>query len=138
MLAEDFSLYLHRPTASDPTLAPPGCDSFYVLSPVPHLDAKVDWAAKAESYRLRSRHLEATLLPGLAQVVVSSRVMTPLDFRDRLLSHEGSRFRSGALLDQSAWFRPHNRSDVHGLSLVGSGTHPGAGAPGGAFFRARS
>ena len=55
MLAEDFSLYLHRPTATDPSLAPPGCDAFYVLSPVPHLDSGTDWAAAAEPYRRRSQ-----------------------------------------------------------------------------------
>jgi phytoene desaturase len=132
VLAEDFSLYLHRPTASDPSLAPPGCDAFYVLSPVPHLDADVDWHLRAERYRLAiSRHLSLTLLPGLANFVVSSRIMTPLDFRDRLLSYKGAAFGLAPSLSQSAWFRPHNRSeDVEGLYLVGSGTHPGAGLPG--------
>jgi phytoene desaturase len=132
VLADDFSLYLHRPTASDPSLAPPGCDAFYVLSPVPHLDSDVDWHAKAEVYRAAiSRRLSETLLPDLEKFVVSSRVMTPLDFRDRLLSYKGAAFGMAPSLTQSAWFRPHNRSeDVEGLYLVGSGTHPGAGLPG--------
>jgi phytoene desaturase len=132
VLAEDFSLYLHRPTASDPSLAPAGCDAFYVLSPVPHLDSNVDWPAKQEAYRLAiSRHLSEILLPDLEKYVVSSRLMTPLDFRDRLLSYKGAAFGMAPSLTQSAWFRPHNRSeDIEGLYLVGSGTHPGAGLPG--------
>jgi len=131
-LADDFSLYLHRPTATDPSLAPRGCDAFYVLSPVPNLGSGVDWGQQAESYRQRvERFLEATVLPGLAGNVVTSRVMTPVDFRDRLLSWQGAGFGMEPLLRQSAWFRPHNRSeDFEGLYLVGAGTHPGAGIPG--------
>jgi phytoene desaturase len=132
VLAEDFSLYLHRPTATDPSLAPPGCDAFYVLSPVPHLGAGIDWAAEAEPYRRRiEASLERTLLPGLSGSVVTSRTMTPQDFQDRLLSFRGAAFGLEPLLTQSAWFRPHNRSeDVERLYLVGAGTHPGAGLPG--------
>jgi phytoene desaturase len=131
-LADDFSLYLHRPTATDPSLAPPGCDAFYVLSPVPHLESGTDWTTVAEPYRRRiAAHLEATLLPGLSDAVVTSRLMTPLDFRDRLQSHQGAAFGLEPVLMQSAWFRPHNRSeDIDGLYLVGAGTHPGAGLPG--------
>jgi len=132
ILAEDFSLYLHRPSASDPSLAPTGCDAFYVLSPVPHLDADVDWRVRGEAYRRAiARHLSLTLLPDLERHVVSSRIMTPLDFRDRLLSYKGAAFGLAPALTQSAWFRPHNRSEeVEGLYLVGAGTHPGAGLPG--------
>ena len=132
LLADDFSLYLHRPTATDPSLAPPGCDAFYVLSPVPHLDSGVDWQAKAEPYRRAiSAFLERTMLPGLEGELVSSRVMTPQDFQDRLLSFKGAAFSFEPVLTQSAWFRPHNRSEeVDRLYLVGAGTHPGAGLPG--------
>ncbi len=132
ILAPDFSLYLHRPTATDPTLAPPGCDTFYVLSPVPHLGSGVDWRAQAEPYRRAiSAHLSETILPGLEDQIVTSRLMTPLHFRDRLLSINGAAFSLEPVLWQSAWFRPHNRSeDVEGLFLVGAGTHPGAGLPG--------
>jgi phytoene desaturase len=131
-LADDFSLYLHRPTASDPSMAPPGCDAFYVLSPVPHLDSGTDWRTQAASYRQAiERRLESTLLPGLSKHVTVSRVMTPLDFQDRLLSYKGAAFGLEPLLLQSAWFRPHNRSeDLPGLFMVGAGTHPGAGIPG--------
>lgn len=131
-LAEDFSLYLHRPTASDPSLAPAGCDAFYALAPVPHLGSGVDWTTQAEPYRAAiQRRLEATMLPGLGDSIVTSHVMTPLDFRDRLLSVNGAAFSLEPQLFQSAWFRPHNMSEeVGNLFLVGAGTHPGAGVPG--------
>lgn len=132
VLAEDFSLYLHRPTASDPTLAPPGHDAFYVLSPVPNLQAGIDWQREAEPYRQAiQRRLSETLLPGLEQAIVTSRILTPLDFEHDLLAWRGSGFGLEPVLTQSAWFRPHNRSEeVDGLYLVGAGTHPGAGLPG--------
>lgn len=132
VLADDFSMYLHRPTATDPSLAPPGCDAFYVLSPVPHLGGDTDWSVQAEPFRkAMERELERTVLPGLGEAVVSSRVMTPLDFRDRLNSVNGAAFGLAPVLMQSAWFRPHNRSEeLDGLYLVGAGTHPGAGLPG--------
>jgi phytoene desaturase len=131
-LAEDFSLYLHRPTASDPSLAPPGCDSFYVLAPVPNLLSGTDWTAQAEPYRAAiEQRLHETVLPGFARHIVTSRILTPRDFRDRLLSLNGAAFSLEPQLFQSAWFRPHNRSEeVEGLYLVGAGTHPGAGVPG--------
>jgi phytoene desaturase len=132
VLAEDFSLYLHRPTATDPSLAPAGCDAFYVLSPVPHLQSGVDWSSQAEPYRRRiAQALAATVLPGLDQEVVTSRMLTPQDFQDRLSSYRGAAFGLEPILTQSAWFRPHNRSEeVARLYLVGAGTHPGAGLPG--------
>jgi phytoene desaturase len=129
---DDPSLYLHRPTASDPSLAPGGCDAFYVLAPVPHLDDGTDWTAIAEPFRRAvAQRLSQTVLPGFEEHIVTSRVMTPLDFRDRLLSTKGAAFGLEPRLLQSAWFRPHNLSgDVAGLFLVGAGTHPGAGVPG--------
>jgi phytoene desaturase len=132
MLASDMSLYLHRPTATDPAMAPDGCDAFYVLSPVPHLDSGTDWRAEAEPYRAAiARRLSETVLPGLQDCIATSRVMTPLDFRDDLASERGAAFGLEPILTQSAWFRPHNRSeDVDRLFLVGAGTHPGAGLPG--------
>ena len=131
-LAEDFSLYLHRPTATDDSMAPPGCDSFYVLAPVPHLGGKVDWDKHAEPYRKAiEKRLEETVLPGLGEALVTSRMITPQDFQDRLLSVNGAAFALEPQLFQSAWFRPHNVSEeVQGLYLVGAGTHPGAGVPG--------
>ncbi len=131
-LADDFSLYLHRPTATDASLAPDGCDAFYVLSPVPHLQSSSDWSRAAEPYRRASEaRLATTVLPDLARHVVTSRLLTPQDFQDRLSSFRGAAFGLEPVLTQSAWFRPHNRSEeVDRLYLVGAGTHPGAGLPG--------
>ena len=131
-LADDFSLYLHRPTTTDPSLAPPGCDAFYVLSPVPHLDADVDWRVTAPLYRDRIvRYLEERYLPDLGKHIVAEHHIDPLHFRDTLNSHKGSAFSVAPTLTQSAWFRPHNRSEeVSNLYFVGAGTHPGAGMPG--------
>ena len=132
VLAPDFSLYLHRPTATDPSLAPPGCDAFYVLSPVPHLDAGIDWSEAAEPYRRAiAKELDRAALPGFEQHIVTSRTMTPQDFHDRLLSYKGAAFGLEPRFAQSAWFRPHNKcEDIDRLYLVGAGTHPGAGVPG--------
>lgn len=131
-LASDFSLYLHRPTATDPSLAPPGCDTFYVLSPVPNLEGGQDWHTEAERYRQAiASYLEATVLPDLSRNIVTSRVTTPQEFESRLCSFRGAGFGLEPILTQSAWFRPHNRSeDIRNLFLVGAGTHPGAGLPG--------
>ena len=131
-LASDFSLYLHRPTATDPALAPPGCDTFYALAPVPHLDSGTDWARTAEPFRQAiERELSASVLPGLRERIVTSFVTTPQDFQDRLWSYKGAGFGLEPHLLQSAWFRPHNRcQDVPGLYFVGASTHPGAGVPG--------
>jgi phytoene desaturase len=132
ILSDDFSLYLHRPTSTDPSLAPDGCDAFYVLSPVPHLDSGTDWSATAETYRHAiARELGNTMLPDLERHIVSSRMLTPQDFQDRLSSFRGAAFGLEPVLTQSAWFRPHNKSeDIANLYLVGAGTHPGAGLPG--------
>jgi phytoene desaturase len=131
-LAGDFSLYLHVPTVTDPSLAPPGCDAFYVLSPVPHLGGGADWAAAARPYRDGVMDfLERNYLPGLSRHLVTERMIDPRHFRDDLNSYLGSAFSVEPLLTQSAWFRPHNRSeDVPNLYFVGAGTHPGAGLPG--------
>jgi phytoene desaturase len=131
-LARDFSLYLHRPTATDPSLAPPGCDSFYVLSPVPHLGGDTDWSVATAGYRdAIIAHLEAHHLPELSKHIVTERVIDPRHFRDTLNSHLGSAFSVEPILTQSAWFRPHNRSeDIANLYFAGAGTHPGAGIPG--------
>lgn len=132
VLADDFSLYLHRPTATDASMAPPGCDAFYVLSPVPNLLSSTDWREKQESYRRSIQDLlSGTILPGLKDQVATSRLLTPQDFQDRLLSFRGAAFGMEPVLTQSAFFRPHNESeDVERLYIVGAGTHPGAGLPG--------
>lgn len=131
-IPEDFSLYLHRPTATDPSFAPKGCDSFYVLAPVPNLGAEIDWDVEGD--KLRDRIVDAldkTLLPGLRSHIRSDFHMTPRDFKNNYLSHLGSGFSVSPVFSQSAWFRFHNRSEVlDNLYLVGAGTHPGAGVPG--------
>jgi phytoene desaturase len=131
-LPKDFSLYLHRPTATDPSMAPSGHDTFYVLSPVSHLDSGTNWSEQVESYRQSvQKMLEATILPNLGEHLTESFCTTPQDFQDRLLSYKGAAFGLEPLLLQSAWFRPHNISeDIEGLYMVGASTHPGAGIPG--------
>ncbi|NBW01625.1 MAG: phytoene desaturase [Betaproteobacteria bacterium] len=132
ILAKDFSLYLHRPSASDPSVAPPGHDTFYVLAPVPHLQSGVDWSQAAEPYRQAiAKALDSAVMPGFEQHITESFITTPQDFQDRLLSFRGAAFGPEPVLTQSAWFRPHNKSeDIEGLFMVGASTHPGAGMPG--------
>ena len=131
-LSDDFSLYLHRPTATDPSFAPPGCDSFYVLCPVPNLRGKQDWAQDAGALRDRIvAALDQTILPGLATTITAEFFMTPKDFEANYLSQYGAGFSVSPLFRQSAWFRFHNRAEgLKNLYLVGAGTHPGAGLPG--------
>jgi phytoene desaturase len=131
-LSDDFSLYLHMPTMSDPSLAPEGCETFYVLSPVPHLDAGIDWTTMAKPYRdLIMQFLEDNYLPDLQENIVVEHYIDPLHFANELNSYKGAAFSVEPVLTQSAWFRPHNRSEeFDNLYLVGAGTHPGAGLPG--------
>lgn len=131
-LSDDFSLYLHMPTITDPSMAPEGHEAFYVLSPVPHLDADVDWNEMAPRYRNAIMNfLEENYLPDLQENLVAEHYIDPLHFKDVLNSYKGSAFSVEPILTQSAWFRPHNKSeDIDHLYFVGAGTHPGAGLPG--------
>ncbi|WP_421775546.1 phytoene desaturase [Gracilimonas sp.] len=131
-LAEDFSLYLHMPTITDPSMAPEGCEGFYVLSPVPHLDSGTDWNEMTPKYRdAIMNFLEENYLPDLQENIIAEHYIDPLHFQDVLNSYKGSAFSVEPILTQSAWFRPHNKSeDVENLYFVGAGTHPGAGLPG--------
>ncbi|MFB0899236.1 MAG: phytoene desaturase family protein [Polaromonas sp.] len=131
-LSEDFSLYLHRPTATDPSFAPPGCDSFYVLCPVPNLLGKQDWTTSGPALRDRIvAALDRTILPGLQTTITAEFFMTPKNFEKDYLSQHGAGFSVSPLFRQSAWFRFHNRAEgLKNLYLVGAGTHPGAGLPG--------
>lgn len=132
VLSDDFSLYLHRPTATDPSFAPDGCDSFYVLCPVPNLLGGQDWAI--EGPKLRDRivaALDKTTLPNLSKTITADFYMTPKDFERNYLSEHGAGFSIAPLFSQSAWFRFHNRAEgLQNLYVVGAGTHPGAGLPG--------
>ena len=131
-LPEDFSLYLHAPTVTDPTMAPAGCGSYYVLSPVPHLgNARLDWDDLGPVYADRILAALERWMPDLRRHVVVRRWVTPFDFRDQLHARYGAAFSVAPELQQSAWFRPHNKDpNIPGLYLVGAGTHPGAGVPG--------
>jgi phytoene desaturase len=132
-LPEDFSLYLHAPSVTDDSLAPPGHSAYYVLSPVPHLGtADLDWAVEGPKYRDRIlAYLDKHYVPNLLRDLVTVRHFTPFDFRDELNAHLGSAFSVEPILTQSAWFRSHNRDDaIPNLYVVGAGTHPGAGIPG--------
>jgi phytoene desaturase len=132
-LADDFSLYLHAPCVTDPSLAPEGCSTYYALSPTPHLGAAaVDWDAEGPAYADRIlAHLEARVIPGLRDDLVVRRLFTPRDFERELNAWQGSAFSLEPVLTQSAWFRTHNRDDaIPNLYFVGAGTHPGAGVPG--------
>ena len=130
-LPEDFSLYLHMPTVTDESIAPPGCESFYVLSLVPNLGANVDWETTAPMYRNRiMQFLEDNYLPDLQENIVAEHYIDPLHFQNTLNSTKGAAFSVKPSLLQSAWMRPHNRSeDFDNLYFVGAGTHPGAGVP---------
>ena len=132
VVADDFSLYLHMPTITDPSIAPEGHESFYVLSQVPHLGSGTDWNTMAKVYRDRiMQFLEDNYLPDLQKHIVAEHYIDPLHFEGTLNSYLGSAFSVEPVLTQSAWFRPHNRSeDVQNLYFVGAGTHPGAGLPG--------
>jgi len=131
-LPEDFSLYLHRPTATDSSFAPEGCDSFYVLAPVPNLDADIDWKTQGPELRKRIiQTLSEHMLPDLEHHLVTDFYMTPEDFATDYLSVGGAGFSVSPLFTQSAWFRFHNKAEgPDNLFLVGAGTHPGAGLPG--------
>lgn len=133
VLADDMSLYVHRPSVTDPSVAPAGDDTFYVLSPVPHLGiGRTNWHEYAETYKAQMlKVLEERLLPGLSQHIGPQLVLTPEDFKSRYRSPYGAGFSIEPRILQSAYFRPHNLSEeVAGLYLVGAGTHPGAGLPG--------
>ena len=132
VLSDDLSLYLHRPAATDPSMAPEGGDAFYVLAPVPNQQANIKWKQEGEKVRSQiEKQLAGTLLPGLGDCLEVSFFVTPDDFRTRFNTHLGSGFSIAPIFRQSAWFRFHNRSEeLKNLYFCGAGTHPGAGVPG--------
>ena len=131
-LADDFSIYLHRPTATDETFAPKGADSFYALVPVPNLQASIPWEEIKMDYAKKIvKALSKTIMPNLENVIDDLFVMTPENFKDSYMTPHGSGFSIAPILTQSAWFRTHNKDDYYkNLFYVGAGTHPGAGVPG--------
>lgn len=130
-LPQDFSLYLHMPTLTDASIAPPGCESFYVLSLVPNLESGTDWETMAKPYRDRlMQFLEDNYLPDLQENIIAEHYIDPPHFQNTLNSYRGAAFSVKPSLLQSAWLRPHNRSEEFAnLYFVGAGTHPGAGVP---------
>jgi phytoene desaturase len=130
-LSEDFSLYLHMPSITDPTIAPEGCESFYVLSPVPTLDSGTDWEVMEPIYRDKiAQFLEENYLPDLRANLIAEHSIDPLHFENTLNSYRGAAFSVKPSLLQSGYFRPHNKSeDINDLFFVGAGVHPGAGVP---------
>jgi phytoene desaturase len=128
----DLILYLHMPTLTDPGIAPEGCDSFCVLSPVPNQASGIDWTKMARPYRDRIvQFLEENYLPDLRANIVAEHYIDPLYFQDTLKSYQGAAFSALPTFTQSTWFRPHNRSEEYdNLYFVGAGTHPGPGLPG--------
>jgi phytoene desaturase len=132
-LPDDFSLYLHAPSHTDASMAPPGCEAFYVLAPVPHLGhVPIDWSTHKRAYADKIlKYLEDRYIPNLRQHIVTERIFTPEDFKTELNAHLGAAFSTEPVLQQSAYFRTHNRDPrLKGLYFVGAGTHPGAGVPG--------
>lgn len=132
LLADDMSIYLHRPSVSDPSVAPKGDDCFYALSPVPNLKTAdaVDWQKETAVYKEKMRKVLEQVMPGFSEKIAAEHVLTPDDFKSRYLSPYGAGFSLEPRIFQSAWFRPHNISeDFENLYLVGAGTHPGAGIP---------
>tara|TARA_B100000579_G_scaffold62415_1_gene45737 strand:- start:180 stop:749 length:570 start_codon:yes stop_codon:yes gene_type:complete len=133
-LPDEMSLYIHRPSVTDDSVAPKGDDTFYVLACVPHLgfSKSTDWELNKETYKSKVLSmLERKLMPGLAKTIKTEFIMTPIDFQNRYLSTYGSGFSIEPRMFQSAWFRPHNKSEeLKNFYLVGAGTHPGPGMPG--------
>ncbi|MFT3788904.1 MAG: phytoene desaturase family protein [Tepidisphaeraceae bacterium] len=151
---KDLSVYLHRPTATDPSMAPAGCESFYVLVPVPNNqplktqsprqcrglseeaalrpDGSIDWTVMGSVMRdVTIDYLERTILPELRESMVDDFYVTPDHFEKNLNSMHGAGFSIQPIFSQSAWFRFHNKAPgIEGLYFVGAGTHPGAGMPG--------
>jgi phytoene desaturase len=132
IMTDDFSLYLHRPTATDPSFAPEGCDSFYVLVPVPNMQSGIDWSIEGPKLRDRViKTLDDTILPDLKNTITADFYKTPADFETSYSSMHGAGFSIAPILTQSAWFRFHNKAEgISNLYLCGAGTHPGAGIPG--------
>ncbi len=131
-LSEDISYYLHRPTATDPSMAPPGQDCFYVLVPVPNNLSNINWHKEGEKFKqLIINKMSEQILPNLRENITADFYVTPDYFENDLSTLHGSGFSIQPKFTQSAYFRFHNKSEIfNNLYFVGAGTHPGAGIPG--------
>jgi phytoene desaturase len=132
ILADDCSLYLHRPTATDPSFAPDGCDSFYVLCPVPNLRGATNWDEAGPLLKDNIiKALADTIMPNLDQVITDAFYMMPVNFKSDYRAMHGAGFSIAPIFAQSAWFRFHNRDPhISNLYFAAAGAHPGAGMPG--------
>ena len=132
ILSEDFSLYIHRPTATDKSFAPEGCDSFYVLCPVPNLQGSVNWDTESEDLKNKIvKELSQTIMPDLEKNITDVFWMNPKDFKNDYNSMHGAGFSIAPIFTQSAWFRYHNKDKkINNLYFSAAGSHPGAGIPG--------
>ena len=132
ILSDDISYYLHRPSATDSSMAPKGHDAFYVLVPVPNNLSKVNWSLEGDRFKdLVIDKMDKSVLPGIKENIVSDFYLTPDYFEKELNTLHGSGFSIQPKFTQSAYFRFHNKSEVYkNLFFVGAGTHPGAGIPG--------
>ena len=132
ILSEDISYYLHRPSATDSSMAPDGQDAFYVLVPVPNNLSNIDWSIEGEKFKdLVLNKMDESVLPGIKNNVINDFYLTPNYFEKDLSTLHGSGFSIQPKFSQSAYFRFHNKSEViKNLYFVGAGTHPGAGMPG--------
>jgi phytoene desaturase len=132
ILSDDISYYLHRPSATDPSMAPKDHDAFYVLVPVPNNLSGINWSKEGERFKeLVLTKMDQTVLPGIKENVVSDFYLTPDYFENELSTLHGSGFSIQPKFTQSAYFRFHNKSEIFdNLYFVGAGTHPGAGMPG--------
>ena len=132
ILSDDISYYLHRPSATDPNMAPEGQDAFYVLVPVPNNLSNINWSNEGEKFKdLILDKMDKSVLPGIKENVVNDFYLTPDYFEKDLATLHGSGFSIQPKFSQSAYFRFHNQSEVFdNLFFVGAGTHPGAGMPG--------
>jgi len=132
VLSDDISYYLHRPSATDPSMSPEGQDAFYVLVPVPNNLSGINWSDEGDRFKdLVLEKMDATILPGIKENVVSDFYLTPDYFEKELSTLHGSGFSIQPKFTQSAYFRFHNKSEIFdNLYFVGAGTHPGAGMPG--------
>ena len=132
ILSDDISYYLHRPSATDPNMAPTGQDAFYVLVPVPNNLSNINWAKQGDKFKnLILERMDKSILPGIKENVINDFYLTPDYFEKDLATLHGSGFSIQPKFSQSAYFRFHNQSEVYkNLYFVGAGTHPGAGMPG--------
>jgi phytoene desaturase len=131
VLSEDPSFYVQNACVTDPSLAPRGCSTLYVLAPVTHQTSNVDWGVQRAAFRKRVvAQLAKVGIEGLEERIRFEKVITPQDWQADYSLYQGATFSMAHNLRQMLHLRPHNRfEDLNGVYLVGGGTHPGSGLP---------